>query len=70
MMFKKYYCLYFAVDYCDEQIMPVYTYLARTPFKFIAKIKKQIYAKILSSALRHDKKYNKRSYIFITKERF
>ena len=67
-MFKNHYCLYFAVDYFDKPNIHVNTFLAKTHFKFIAKIKKQIYAKILAKALRFDKKYDKRSYILITVE--
>ena len=69
-MFNNYYCLYFAVDYFDDPRMHVNTFLAKTKFKFIANIKKQIYAKILSKALRFDQRYNKRSYILITVEHF
>lgn len=69
---KRYYCLYLVVvdvsKMLSQGVFGDYTYLLKSRFKFIAKIKKQIYAKVLSNALRSDPKHRREIYITITED--
>lgn len=61
---KRYYCLYFVVANLSG-VYSDYTYLLKTRSKITAIIKRYIYAKVLSNALRNDPKYKQKSYISI-----